>query len=139
MILGWMDTDTDTTVDMPRDNKRVHHREATFELEFDHPLACHDHNARLPLDFPLVSVSYLKVSACSPLPTMSRRESRTSMNERQSDALFEFENCLYRHFIATSHVSSPLCISHLTVKKKFLLANKHITKSVHVTLALFTF
>ena len=25
-------------------------------------------------------------------------------------------------------------VSHLTVKKKFLLANKHITKSVHVTL-----
>ncbi|KAH8992191.1 hypothetical protein EDB92DRAFT_590748 [Lactarius akahatsu] len=37
---------------------------------------------------------------------MSRRESRVSMNERQNDALFEFEN----------------------FKKKFLLANKHITK-----------
>ncbi|KAH9069341.1 hypothetical protein EDB83DRAFT_2374595 [Lactarius deliciosus] len=37
---------------------------------------------------------------------MSRRESRVSMNERQHDALFEFEN----------------------FKKKFLLANKHITK-----------
>ncbi|GLB35668.1 putative shugoshin C terminus [Lyophyllum shimeji] len=37
---------------------------------------------------------------------MSRRESRTSINVRQNDALFEFEN----------------------FKKKFLLANKHITK-----------
>ncbi|KAJ7684309.1 hypothetical protein DFH06DRAFT_1312748 [Mycena polygramma] len=37
---------------------------------------------------------------------MSRRESRVSMNVRQNDALFEFE----------------------TFKKKFLLANKHITK-----------
>lgn len=74
----------------------VHHREATFVLELDLPLACHDHNARPPLDSPLDSIYYLKVSACSPLSTMSRRESRTSMNERQSDALFEFENCLYR-------------------------------------------
>ncbi|KAI0062149.1 hypothetical protein BV25DRAFT_1826018 [Artomyces pyxidatus] len=37
---------------------------------------------------------------------MSRRESRVSMNVRQNDALLEFEN----------------------FKKKFLLANKHITK-----------
>ncbi|KAJ3773224.1 hypothetical protein FB446DRAFT_733673 [Lentinula raphanica] len=37
---------------------------------------------------------------------MSRRESRVSMNARQNDALFEFES----------------------FKKKFLLANKHITK-----------
>ncbi|KAJ3994325.1 hypothetical protein F5050DRAFT_531958 [Lentinula boryana] len=37
---------------------------------------------------------------------MSKRESRVSMNARQNDALFEFEN----------------------FKKKFLLANKHITK-----------
>ncbi|KAF9056897.1 hypothetical protein BDP27DRAFT_1344453 [Rhodocollybia butyracea] len=37
---------------------------------------------------------------------MSRRESRVSMSARQNDALFEFEN----------------------FKKKFLLANKHITK-----------
>ncbi|KAJ7765677.1 hypothetical protein B0H16DRAFT_398867 [Mycena metata] len=37
---------------------------------------------------------------------MSRRESRVSMNVRQNDALFEFES----------------------FKKKFLLANKHITK-----------
>ncbi|KAG6872690.1 hypothetical protein C0995_007572 [Termitomyces sp. Mi166 len=37
---------------------------------------------------------------------MSRRESRVSMGARQNDALFEFEN----------------------FKKKFLLANKHITK-----------
>ncbi|KAJ4475467.1 hypothetical protein J3R30DRAFT_556432 [Lentinula aciculospora] len=37
---------------------------------------------------------------------MSRRDSRVSMNARQNDALFEFEN----------------------FKKKFLLANKHITK-----------
>ncbi|EEB88971.1 hypothetical protein MPER_12992, partial [Moniliophthora perniciosa FA553] len=38
--------------------------------------------------------------------TMSRRESRNSLDARQNDALFEFEN----------------------FKKKFLLANKHITK-----------
>ncbi|KAJ8093662.1 hypothetical protein PM082_023454 [Marasmius tenuissimus] len=37
---------------------------------------------------------------------MSRRESRASLDSRQNDALFEFEN----------------------FKKKFLLANKHITK-----------
>ncbi|KAK7458864.1 hypothetical protein VKT23_009875 [Stygiomarasmius scandens] len=37
---------------------------------------------------------------------MSRRESRVSSDARQNDALFEFEN----------------------FKKKFLLANKHITK-----------
>ncbi|TFK68629.1 hypothetical protein BDN72DRAFT_960128 [Pluteus cervinus] len=37
---------------------------------------------------------------------MSRRDSRASINARQNDALFEFEN----------------------FKKKFLLANKHITK-----------
>ncbi|KAF5348352.1 hypothetical protein D9758_010907 [Tetrapyrgos nigripes] len=37
---------------------------------------------------------------------MSRRESRVSLDSRQTDALFEFEN----------------------FKKKFLLANKHITK-----------
>lgn len=36
----------------------------------------------------------------------SRRESRASLGSRQNDALFEFEN----------------------FKKKFLLANKHITK-----------
>ncbi|KAF5387168.1 hypothetical protein D9615_002095 [Tricholomella constricta] len=44
--------------------------------------------------------------ASSPGATMSRRESRVSINIRQNDALFEFEN----------------------FKKKFLLANKHITK-----------
>lgn len=43
---------------------------------------------------------------CSPWGMMSRRESRVSINFRQNDALLEFEN----------------------FKKKFLLANKHITK-----------
>jgi hypothetical protein len=41
-----------------------------------------------------------------PRPTMSRRESRNSLNVRQNDALFEFEN----------------------FKKRFLMANKQITK-----------
>ncbi|KAG6827311.1 hypothetical protein H0H92_012359 [Tricholoma furcatifolium] len=46
-------------------------------------------------------------AVASPLEaTMSRRESRVSMGARQNDALLEFEN----------------------FKKKFLLANKHITK-----------
>ena len=65
---------------------------------------------------------------------MNRRESRTSMNERQSDALFEFENCLYRSLFQQPYMAPHHFASHLTVKKKFLLANKHITKSVHVTL-----
>ncbi|PPQ91943.1 hypothetical protein CVT25_000986 [Psilocybe cyanescens] len=42
----------------------------------------------------------------NPIITMSRRESRSSLGARQNDALVEFEN----------------------FKKKFLLANKHITK-----------
>ncbi|KAI6027192.1 hypothetical protein EDC04DRAFT_2573153 [Pisolithus marmoratus] len=42
---------------------------------------------------------------------MSRRDSKVSLNNRQNDALTEFENCKWSLF-----------------KKKFLLANKHITK-----------
>jgi hypothetical protein len=64
---------------------------------------------------------------------MSRRESRVSMSERQNDALFEFENCMCLPSFPTTHVP-PHPPSHLTVKKKFLLANKHITKSVHAAL-----
>jgi hypothetical protein len=64
---------------------------------------------------------------------MSRRESRVSMSERRNDALFEFENCMCLPSFRTSHVSSH-SPPHFTVKKKFLLANKHITKSVHATL-----
>jgi len=56
------------------------------------------------------------------------------MNERQSDALFEFENCFVSFTFSQPHMSPHHFASHLTVKKKFLLANKHITKSVHVTL-----
>jgi hypothetical protein len=58
---------------------------------------------------------------------MSRRESRSSLGARQNDALFEFENCAY---ISQSRVDQSLTISlwHFLVKKKFLLANKHITK-----------
>ena len=55
--------------------------------------------------------------------TMSRRESRASMGARQNDALSEFENCTsYLRSDSCSHLISPI------VKKKFLLANKHITK-----------
>lgn len=52
------------------------------------------------------------------------------MSERQNDALFEFENCMCLPSFPTTHVP-PHPPSHLTVKKKFLLANKHITKSVY--------
>ena len=64
---------------------------------------------------------------------MSRRESRVSMSERQNDALFEFESCMCLQSFPTTHVP-PHPPSNLTVKKKFLLANKHITKSVHAAL-----
>jgi len=56
-----------------------------------------------PLDSPLDFISCLKVSACSPPSTMSRRESRVSMNERQNDALFEFENCMFLPSSTSSH------------------------------------
>jgi hypothetical protein len=82
---------------------------------------------------PLYFTPYLTVSACSPLFTMSRRESRVSMSERQNDALFEFENCMCLPSFPILH-APPHPPSHLTVKKKFLLANKHITKSVHASL-----
>jgi hypothetical protein len=59
---------------------------------------------------------------------MSRRESRVSMNVRQNDALFEFENCMCA-FCFYFTISLPDVRWH-TVKKKFLLANKHITKCV---------
>ena len=55
------------------------------------------------------------------------------MSERQNDALFEFENCTCLPTFPTTHVP-PHPLSHHTVKKKFLLANKHITKSVHAAL-----
>ena len=64
---------------------------------------------------------------------MSRRESRVSMSERQNDALFEFENCICLPSFCSSHVSPHLPF-HFSVKKKFLLANKHITKYVHAVL-----
>ena len=88
----------------------------------------------IPLDF----IPYLTVLACSPLSTMSRRESRVSMSERQNDALFEFENCMCLPCFLTTHVP-PHPPSHFTVKKKFLLANKHITKSVHAALRALSF
>ena len=59
---------------------------------------------------------------------MSRRESRVSMNVRQNDALFEFENCMSCYFLRFT-ISHPDMRWH-SVKKKFLLANKHITKSI---------
>lgn len=59
---------------------------------------------------------------------MSRRESRVSMNVRQNDALFEFENCMCS-FCLYFTISLSV-VWWLTVKKKFLLANKHITKCV---------
>jgi hypothetical protein len=63
-----------------------------------------------------------------PGATMSRRESRVSMNVRQNDALFEFENCMFRFYLCLT-ISPPDMRWH-SVKKKFLLANKHITKYV---------
>ncbi|KAL4065069.1 hypothetical protein J3A83DRAFT_4360433 [Scleroderma citrinum] len=47
---------------------------------------------------------------------MSRRDPKVSLNNRQNDALTEFENFLWP------------TRSSVAVKKKFLLANKHITK-----------
>ena len=41
---------------------------------------------------------------------MSRRESRVSINERQNDALFEFENCISLPLSPTSHASLSLPI-----------------------------
>ena len=61
---------------------------------------------------------------------MSRRESRASMGAaRQHDALFEFENCELTALFHFCHGSDGLWPS-VSVKKKFLLANKHITKCV---------
>jgi hypothetical protein len=106
--------------------RSVHHREAKRSTQPPHSPRPQGSPHLIPLDF----ISYLTVSACSPLSTMSRRESRVSMSERQNDALFEFENCMCLPSFPNSHVP-PHLPSHLTVKKKFLLANKHITKSVH--------
>ena len=58
---------------------------------------------------------------------MSRRESRVSMNVRQNDALFEFENCMSCFYLRLT-ISPPPDLRWHSVKKKFLLANKHITK-----------
>jgi hypothetical protein len=58
--------------------------------------------------------------------TMNRRQSRISMDTRQNDTLLEFETCkllLHRSIPFAYVVLDP-------VKKKFLLANKHITKYV---------
>ena len=57
---------------------------------------------------------------------MSRRQSRVSIDVRQNDTLLEFENCPW----SLSCVVQPLLTLVRTVKKKFLLANKHITKCV---------
>ncbi|EGO22000.1 hypothetical protein SERLADRAFT_441228 [Serpula lacrymans var. lacrymans S7.9] len=56
---------------------------------------------------------------------MSRREPRVSLNIRQNDALNEFENCMFTSSVARLIVNF---LRWLPVKKKFLLANKHITK-----------
>ncbi|KAJ7819045.1 hypothetical protein B0H14DRAFT_2837481 [Mycena olivaceomarginata] len=56
---------------------------------------------------------------------MSRRESRVSMNVRQNDALFELRPV--RAFPISFGQHTEL-LHGFTVKKKFLLANKHITK-----------
>ena len=58
---------------------------------------------------------------------MSRRESRVSMNVRQNDALLEFETCT---FFSLCFTPTPPDMRWHSVKKKFLLANKHITKCV---------
>ena len=62
---------------------------------------------------------------------MSRRESRVSMSVRQNDALFEFESCMFSYRFHPTHAAADSSISFgAKVKKKFLLANKHITKCV---------
>ncbi len=111
--------------------RSVHHREAK-RLRPLTSLTRHDRPQGSPHLIHLDFISYLTVSASSPLSTMSRRVSRVSMSERQNDALFEFESCMCLPTFPTTYVPHPL--SHLTVKKKFLLANKHITKSVHAAL-----
>ena len=69
-------------------------------------------------------------SLSRPVSTMSRGESRASMGAaRQHDALIEFENCELRFLFHLSHGCDVLWPS-ISVKKKFLLANKHITKCV---------
>ena len=57
---------------------------------------------------------------------MSRREPRGSTGTRQNDALFEYEACM----IQVSTVLGPISLTlvALIVKKKFLHANKAITK-----------
>jgi len=57
---------------------------------------------------------------------MSRRDSRASLNARQNDALTEFENC------KSHHAFSSVGVDLVAVKKKFLLANKHITKYARI-------
>jgi hypothetical protein len=117
------------TLEMPRDKECSSPRGKTPDLASTRPPRPQGSSHLIPLDF----ISYLTVSACLPLSTMSRRESRVSMSERRNDALFEFENCMCLPSFRTSHVSSH-SPSNITVKKKFLLANKHITKSVRATL-----
>lgn len=58
---------------------------------------------------------------------MSRRQSRVSVDTRQTDTLLEFETCESLPRLVRSAAFSPV-IEHAAVKKKFLLANKHITK-----------
>lgn len=41
----------------------------------------------------------------SSLTTMSRRESRVSLNVRQNDALNEFENCMYKYSFCSYNLS----------------------------------
>ena len=57
---------------------------------------------------------------------MSRREPRVSTGTRQNDALFEYEACMFQ----VSTVLGPISLTlvALLVKKKFLHANKAITK-----------
>ncbi len=88
----------------------VHHREATLDLASESLTA-----TRLPRPQGSSHSISLLASWLHLLPqgfgllaaSMSRRESRMSMNERQNDALFEFEICLYRSLFRTSH-ASPL-------------------------------
>ena len=66
---------------------------------------------------------------------MSRRQSRVSIEARQNDTLLEFENCACSQRVVLRPRHSVHAISHsfshaFPVKKKFLLANKHITKCV---------
>jgi len=84
----------------------VHHREATLDPTLS-SLATRLASLDPPLDLIFLLPRGLGLLTLS---TMSRRESRVSMNDRQSDALFEFENCMCLPHFRTSHADPSLHI-----------------------------